>query len=145
MKSTEKSIHQIINSLMELEAKGCHTAFFEYGNGMFRIRIFKGDVSVENIVYERTINTNVEQSELDGIYKHVSNMKYYVTKTSFQCFKREFIKGEKVGEWQEIKPCFEFGENATSEMVISGSGYFVSDLDNNLQYYVDYNKISEMQ
>jgi len=144
MSTSKKSIHQIINSLMELEAKGCHSTFFEYGNGMFRIRIFKGDASVENTVFEKAI-TNDEQSKLDEIYEHVNNMKYYVTKTSFKCSKREFIKGEKVGEWQEIKPCFEFGKNATSEMVISGTGYFITDPDNNLQYYVDYNNISKMQ
>jgi hypothetical protein len=53
----ENSINQIITALMELEAKGCHSVFFEYGNGLFCTRIFRGEVCTENIVYEKTIST----------------------------------------------------------------------------------------
>jgi hypothetical protein len=143
MNTQNKTINQIINSLMELEAKGFHTVFFEYGNGLFRIRIFKGEVNVENIVFERTFDTKDEQSEPDEIYRHVNNMKYCVRKTSFKCLKRKFIKGEKAGKWETVKPSFEFGENAMQAMLIDGSGYYVDDPDNGLQYFVDYKNISE--
>ena len=137
MNTEEKSINQIITALMELEAKGCHNVFFEYGNGTFRIRIFKGEVSANNVVYEKTVNPTNEQATLEEITKHVDYMKYHIKKTSFMCHRREFIKGQKSGEWEEIKPVFEFGENATQAMVIDGSGYFIDDPDNGLQYFVN--------
>jgi hypothetical protein len=143
MNTINKSIHQVITALMELETKGYHSVFYEYGNSLFSVRIFKGEAKVENIVFEKTINTIEEQPKLDEITKHVNNMKLYVRKTLFKCFKREFIKGEKAGEWEEVKPSFEFGENATEAMLISGTGYVIDDPDNNLQYFVDYNQDSE--
>jgi hypothetical protein len=49
-------IIRIFTALVELEAKGCHTVFFEYGNGLFRVRIFKGEAINEKAVYQRVIN-----------------------------------------------------------------------------------------
>ncbi len=65
------------------------------------------------------------------------------TETIFQCYKREFIKGEKAGEWSRIKPIMEFGDNATTAMLIDGSGYYINDPENNRQYFVDMKQVSE--
>jgi hypothetical protein len=61
----------------------------------------------------------------------------HVKTTSFQCYKREFVKGEKAGKWEKTVPVIEFGENATQAMLIDGSGYYIDDPDNGLQYFVD--------
>ena len=144
MSTTENSINQVITALLELEAKGCHTVFFEYGNGTLHIRIFKGEISANNIVYEKIINLTDEQAELEEISKHIDNMKYLICKTSFLCHKREFIKGKKSGEWEETKPVFVVGDNATQSMLMDGSGYYIDDPDNNLQYFVNMMKLSDM-
>jgi hypothetical protein len=140
MNTINQSIQQIITALMELEAKGCHTVFYEYGNGLFRVRIFKGEEKAENIVFERTINTLDEQSKLDEISKHVYNMGLSVINTPFQCYRRDFIVGVKSGEWEKFNHPFEVGENAMQAMTITGSGYFIDDPDNCLQYFVDYER-----
>jgi hypothetical protein len=67
----------------------------------------------------------------------------HVATTAFQCYKREFIKGEFVGEWEKTTSVFEFGDNATQAMLIDGSGYYIDDPDNGLQYFVDYQSLSE--
>jgi hypothetical protein len=139
----KEKINQVITALMELEAKGCHTVSFEYGSGLFRLRIFRGETEAENIVYERTINWSVEHAELDEVCRNVENLKSHVKKTLFQCYKREFVKGEKSGEWEKTKSAFEFGDNATSEMLADCSGYYITDPDNGLQYFVDMKQESE--
>jgi hypothetical protein len=128
-------VSQIITALMELETKGCHSVNFEYGNGLFRVRIYK--VASEKIVYERTVNTTEEQARLDELSGFIENLKLHVKTTLHLCYKREFIKGEKSGEWEKTKPAFEFGENAMQSMLIDGSGYYIDDPDNGLQYFVD--------
>jgi len=143
MNTTEKSINQIITALWELEAKGCHSVFFEYGNGMFRVRIFKGETGEANIVFEKSVSVTQEHAELEKLYQHIDNMKYYIINTPFQCYRREFVKGKKSGKWEKTRPMFEFGENAMQAMMISGSGYLIDDPDNGLQYFVDYSKESE--
>lgn len=65
------------------------------------------------------------------------------TTTVFQCHKREFIKGEKSGAWEKTCPAIEYGDNATSAMLIDGSGYYIDDPDNGLQYFVDMKQLSE--
>lgn len=139
----DKSINQIIKALMELEAKGCHTVFFEYGSGLFRVRIFRGEADVKTIVYEKTINTTEEQTEADEMYGFIKNLYLHTKVTSFQCYKRVFIKGKKASEWEKAKSTIEFGENATYAMLIDGSGYYIDDPDNHLQYFVDYKQSSE--
>jgi hypothetical protein len=138
MKTKNISIHRVITALMELEAKGCHTVFYEYGSGLFKVRIFKGEVQAENIVFERTINTAEEQTQLDELTNHVNNMQLYVINTPFQCYRQEFIKGVKAGKWEQINHPFVVGANATQAMTITGSGYYIDDPDNSLQYFVDY-------
>ncbi|MDR1667638.1 MAG: hypothetical protein LBS03_08120 [Bacteroidales bacterium] len=131
----EAEINQIITSLMELESKGCHSINFEYGNGLFRVKILR--LASEDIVYERTVNPVQEQTQLDELFGFIKNLKLRTRTTLHQCYKREFIKGEKAGEWEKTKPAFEFGENATQAMLIDGSGYYIDDPDNGLQYFVD--------
>jgi len=140
-----EKIHQVITALFELQAKGCHTIFFEYGNGTFQLRIIKGEVNAGNIVYEKTVNPTDKQAELEEIAKHVDNMKYFVCQSSYLCYKREFIKGIKSGEWVKTKPVFAVGNNATQAMIIDGSGYYIDDPDNGLQYHVNMNKLSDVE
>jgi len=137
------SINQIVTALLELEAKGCHRVFFEYGTDMFRLKIFRGEISVESIAFERTIPLCGQQTELDQLFEYIVNLSHHVKTTSFQCYCRDFIKGVKAGIWKKIKPVFEFGVNATSGMLIDGSGYYVHDPDNNRQYFVDMMQLSE--
>jgi hypothetical protein len=65
--------------------------------------------------------------------------------TPFQCYKREFVTGEKSGEWTKILPVIQFGDNATSAMLMDGSGYYIDDPDNGMQYFVDMKHSSETQ
>jgi len=66
------------------------------------------------------------------------------TKTTiFQCYKREFAQGEKVGKWEKTKPMIEFGDSATYAMLIDGSGYYINDPDNNVQYFFNMKQLSE--
>jgi hypothetical protein len=136
-------ISQIITALMDLEAKECHNVNFEYGNGLFRVRILR--LTSEKIVYEKTINPVQEQAELDELSGFIKNLDLHVKTTSFQCYKREFVKGEKSGEWEKTKSSFEFGDNAMQSMLIDGSGYYIDDPDNGMQYFVDLKQSSETE
>jgi hypothetical protein len=66
-----------------------------------------------------------------------------ITTTVFQCYKREFVKGEKVGAWGKTRSVIEYGDNATSAMLIDGSGYYIDDPDNEWQYFVDMKQLPE--
>ena len=70
-------------------------------------------------------------------------LKYLVCSTPFQCYRQEFVKGEKSGKWEKVRPVFAVGENALQSMQIDGSGYFIDDPDNGLQYYVNMKQVSE--
>jgi len=139
----EVSINQVIRALQELEAKGCHTVFFEYGNGLFRARIYSGEQVTGKMLYERTINIAEEQAELEKLSILAEELKYLVCLTPFQCYRQEFVKGEKSGKWEKVRPVFAVGENALQSMQIDGSGYFIDDPDNGLQYYVNMKQVSE--
>ncbi|GHV16173.1 hypothetical protein FACS1894169_09470 [Bacteroidia bacterium] len=138
-------IIQIFTALVELEAKGCHAVFFEYGNGLFRVRIFKGEAINEKVVCQKVINPTREPAGLDELLNFIENLKNHITATVFQCYKREFVKGEKAGKWEKTKSVFEFGDNATSEMLIDGSGYYITDPDNGLQYFIDMKQAGETE
>jgi len=69
----------------------------------------------------------------------------YIVQKPFQCFKRLFIKGKRVGEWQEIAPIIEYGDTATSEMLIDGSGYFITDNESQTQYFLNMNELSKIK
>jgi hypothetical protein len=134
-------INQVITALMELEAKGCHRASFEYGNGLFRVRIFRAES--EQVVYEKVINLVQEQDDLGELYGKIEDMKLHVMTTVFQCYRQDFVTGKRSGKWEKTKPSFEFGDNATQSMLIDGSGYYINDPDNGLQYFVDMKHESE--
>jgi rRNA processing protein Krr1/Pno1 len=144
MKTTEL-IGQVITALYELEAKGCHSVCFEYGNGQFRIRIFRGKIEAETVVYGQTVNVIGEPSQLEEVINHIQKLKNHVTKTVFQCYKMEYVKGEKPGKWEKTGSSFEFGDNATSAMLIDGSGYHIDDPDNCLRYFIDMKNLSETE
>jgi hypothetical protein len=65
------------------------------------------------------------------------------TEIKFQCHRREFIQGVKAGEWEKTGSTIEYGNNATTSMLTDGSGYYIDDPDNERQYFVDMNKLSE--
>jgi len=65
------------------------------------------------------------------------------TTVQFPCYKREFIKGVKAGEWEKAGSAIEYGDNATTSMLTDGSGYYIDDPDNGLQYFVDMKQESE--
>ena len=144
MNTITKKIQQIILALVELEANGYHCVCFEYGNDFFRVRIFAGKVSIGNIVYQKTIIPSEEATELDKLSDKIETLKSSVTTTIFQCYRREFIKGERAGKWEKVRPIIPFGENALTSMLYDGSGYYLHDPDNGLQYFVDMKQVSEM-
>jgi hypothetical protein len=144
MKTTEL-VNQVITALFELEAKGCHSAYFEYGNGLFRVRIFRGKTEADTVVYERTVNTMDEPSQLEETLNHIRDLRTHVKKTIFQCYKQEYIKGVKSGKWEKTESPFEFGDNATQSMLPDGLDYYIDDPDNGLLYFVNMNQVSEME
>jgi hypothetical protein len=139
----KESINQIITALFELEAKGCHSVFFEYGSGLFCARIYSGEQSKGKVLYERTINIAEEQAELEKLHNLTKKLKLLVCTTVFQCYRRKFVKDEKSGDREKTGSIFEVGENAMQAMQIDGSGYFTDDPDNGLQYYTDMKQVSE--
>jgi hypothetical protein len=141
MNATVKIINRIIRALDELEAKGCHSIFCEYGDGLFRVRVIH--IATEKVAYERTINLHEQQQEADETVEAIEKMRNSILKTSFQCYRQEFIKGKKSGKWEKTNPVIEFGDNATQAMLIDGSGYYIDDPDNGLLYFVDYNQLCE--
>ncbi len=58
----------------------------------------------------------------------------------FPIYKRKFVLGQFVGDWEKIENCqkIEVGDKATQSMLIDGSGYFIDDPENDIQYFVDY-------
>ena len=141
--NTKTSINQIIMALMELEAKGCHSVYFEYSEGLFRVRIYSGEFGIGKIVYQKSIYPSQEQAEVQKLLNLIETLKKLVWTVVFQCYRQEFVKGEKSGSWQKIRPVFECGETATIEMLIDGSGYYVTDTENGLLYFVDMKQVSE--
>ena len=141
MKTTVELINRIIGASDELEAQGCHSVFYEYGNGLFRVRIIR--LFTGKVVYERTINLQQEPEKADEATETINKLRYGILKTPFQCYKQEFIKGEKAGTWERTKSVIEFGDNATQAMLLDGSGCYINDPDNLLLYFVDYNHLSE--
>jgi len=137
----EAKINQIIMALFELEAKECHRAYFEYGNGLFSVRIVQRES--EKVVYEKTVNVAKGRKALKKILRHVITMRSCVMKVPYQCYRREFVKGLKSGEWEKTKSIIEYGKNATASKQIDGLGYFIDDFENGLQYYVDMKQSSK--
>jgi hypothetical protein len=103
--------------------------------------------------YHESISlTTGKESKLDELFNMVealkatpANDKNNVEIKPFPCYRREFIKGEKSGEWIKILPVIEYGDNATQSMLIDGSGYYIDDPDNDLQYFVDMKQSGETE
>jgi hypothetical protein len=143
MNTINKKINHIILALMELETNDYHSVCFEYGSDFFRVRIFAGEVNRGNIVYQKTFIPTEEAADLDELSNKITSLKSSVTTTIFQCYRRVFVKGERAGKWEKIRPIIPFGENALTSMLYDGSGYFLDDPDNNMQYFVDMKQVSE--
>jgi len=140
MKTTEKSINQIITALFGLEAKKCYRTYFEYGNGLFQIKIFKHET--EKVVYEKTINVAEERKELKKVLRHIIAMRFGVMKFHYQCYKQKFVKGITCGEWEKTNFIIKYGKKATAEK--SENGLFINDFENDLLYFVDFREKIEM-
>ena len=93
-------VNQIIAALLDLEAKGCHRVFFEYGNDGLCLRIFRGEESVRSISFERTITLSAEQSEVEQLCAYIVKLKHHVKSTRFQRCMRDLIKGVKARKWK---------------------------------------------
>jgi hypothetical protein len=143
----ETKINQIVTALMELENKGYFYVSFDYEKSKFQLRIFKGKLALDKYpIYHQSLNLDFEESGLNEVLKMVETLTNLNLKsmenikiTSFQCHKRELKNGEVSGEWHKIMPIIEYGNNATSQMLIDGSGYYITDEENNAQYFVDMN------
>jgi hypothetical protein len=144
MNTTEKSIH-LTTALLELERKGYFAVSFDYEKERFQVRIYKGKLKLhKHPVYHESINLTDEESKLDEVFNIVEALKAAPTKATnkviiipFQCYRREFVKGEKSGKWIKILPIIEYADSATQSMLIDGSGYYIDDPDNGMQYFVD--------
>jgi len=144
MSNITVNIHQIIEALTELEAKGGHSVFFEYSGGMYMIRIYNGDAHTGKMVYHKVINPKREQAELDELAQLIDKLKNRVMVTVFQCYVREFVRGGKMGDWAKIEPIIHFGENSRCSVLDDGSGYYLDDPENEVQYFVDLRQGSEL-
>jgi hypothetical protein len=142
MNKTFEIINQVINSLQELEAKGCHKVTFEYGTNLFRVVVFKGEEREENAVL-RGYYQKTDERALTELLQQIKNLQSKVFSTSYLCYCRAFEKGKTSGEWEKTASSFVFGENAMQSMLIDGSGYYIDDPDNHLQYFVDMKQSSE--
>jgi hypothetical protein len=139
-------VSQIGTALLELQSKGYFDISFNCEGSSFQVRIYKGKFDVhKHPVYYANLNLTGEESSLNEVFNMVEALKAVPTKatndvmiTPFQCYRQEFVKGEKSGKWIKILPVIEYGDNATQSMLTDGSGYYLNDPDNNMLYFVDY-------
>jgi hypothetical protein len=104
------------------------------------VRIYRGKRDLhKNPVYHESIDLTGEDGKLDGVLSMVEVLSTVPAKdtnnvmiTSFQCYRYES------GKWIKILPIIEYGRNATQSMLIDGSGYYLDDPDNGMQYFVDF-------
>jgi hypothetical protein len=139
-------VSQIITALLELQEKGYFDISFDCEGSLFQVRIYKGKRDLhKSPVYHESIDLSGEESNLNEVLNMIEALKTVPSKDtnnvmiiSFQCYRQEFVKGEKSGKWIKILPVIEYGDNATQSMLIDGSGYYLNDPDNSMQYFVDY-------
>jgi hypothetical protein len=140
-------INQIINSLMELDSKGYYHVFFEYAGDclLFTVKIFAGKPQISGKpLYAKTVNPVNREEELEELSGIIDILKAQnIMETTYPCYKRLFIKGKLVGEWHKTTSIIECGSNATNEMLIDGSGYYITDRENHAQYFVDMKQSGE--
>jgi hypothetical protein len=147
-------VSQLITALLELQAKGYFDISFDYERDLFQVRIYKGKLDLyKRPVYHKSIRLTIgEEYKIDELFNLLealkaapANEKNNVEIKPFPCYRREFIKGEKAGNWIKILPVIEYGDNATQSMLIDGSGYYIDDPDNGLQYFVDMKQSGETE
>jgi hypothetical protein len=142
----KEKVSQIITALLELRKKGYFDISFDCEGNLFQVRIYKGKRDLHKYpAYHESIDLTGEEGKLDGLLSMVEALKTVPEKdtnnvmiTSFQCYRQEFVKGKKSSEWIKILPVIEYGDNATQSMLIDGSGYYLDDPDNGMQYFVDF-------
>jgi hypothetical protein len=139
-------ISRIITGLLELQGKGYFNISFDYEGDMFQVRVYKRKPDLQKFPeYNECIDLTTDgESKLERMLNLVEALKAVPTKDTnnvmikpFQCYSREFVKGEKSGEWTKILPVIEYGDNATQSMLTGGLGYYIDDPDNGMQYFVD--------
>jgi hypothetical protein len=139
-------VSQIITALLELQSRGYFDISLDYAGNSFSARIYKGRSDLhKRPVYYESIELPDEESKLDEVFNVVDALKAVPTKasnnvmiTSFQCYRREFVQGEKSGKWIKILPIIEYGKNATYSRLIYSEGCYINDPDNGMQYYINY-------
>jgi hypothetical protein len=147
-------VKQIITAMLELQGKGYFDISLDYEGDSFSMRIYRGKLNLHKrpVYYESIDLTTDEAGKPDDILNMIEALKAAPAKDTnnvmikpFRCYKREYIKGEKLGEWIKILPIIEYGDNATQSMLIDGSGYYIDDPDNGMQYFVDMKQSSETE
>ncbi|MDR1155116.1 MAG: hypothetical protein LBL04_10410 [Bacteroidales bacterium] len=147
-------INRIITALLEIQSKGYFDVSFDYTKKIFLVQLFKRKPELHQFpeYYERVDMTDdrERESHLEKIFNMVEALKTVPTKDTnnvmivpFQCYRHEFVKGEKSGDWKKILPIIEYGANATQLTEISGLGYYINDPDNEMQYSVSTNQLNE--
>jgi hypothetical protein len=145
-------VSRIITALLEIQSKGYFNVSFGYTKKMFLVQLFKRKPELHQFpeYSERVDMTDDRESHLEKILNMVEALKTVPTidtnnvmTVPFQCYRHEFVKGEKSGDWKKILPIIEYGANATQVTEIGGSGYYINDPDNEMQYYVSTSQLNE--
>jgi hypothetical protein len=142
-------VSQLITALLELQGKGYFDISFDYEKDLFQVWIYNGKWELhKHPAYHASISLTNEKGKLDEVFNMVEalkttpvNDKTNVMIKPFPCYKREFIQGEQSGEWIKILPIIEYGDRATQSMLIDGSGYYIDDPDNSMQYFEDMKQV----
>jgi hypothetical protein len=110
--------------------------------GLYRMQIYRVDIpsftsNCSGCFYFR-FNHHFDYHFFNNILLITKAMKKkQVFSTTYQCYRRDFEKDNVSGEWEKCASSFEFGDNATQSMLTDGSGYYIDDPENHLQYFVD--------
>jgi hypothetical protein len=145
-------ISRIITALLEIQSKGYFDISFDYTKKKFLVQLFKRKPELHQFpeYSERVDLTDdrVRESHLEKILNMVEALKTVPTDTNnvmivpFQCYRCEFVKGVKYGDWEKILPIIEYGDNATQVTATGGLGYYINDPDNEMQYFVDMEQLN---
>jgi len=145
----QTTVNEVINALMQLQNKGYYNVFFEYSgdNQVFNVCIYDG----QRVMYKTTIMLETNEKDLNMLIRIIEKIEEIRDKntgnnirtTLFQCHRRGLNNSRLSGEWEKILPVLEYGDKAMSSMLIDGSGYYITDEENNVEYHVDMMKVSE--
>ncbi|MDR3246228.1 MAG: hypothetical protein LBT50_07330 [Prevotellaceae bacterium] len=145
----QTKVNEVINALMQLQNKGYYNVVFEYSGDiqLLKVCIYDG----KRVLYGKTVMLENDEKDLNMLIRIVETIKAikdtntgnYIQTTIFQCHRRELNNGRVAGEWKKILPVLEYGEKAMTAMLIDGSGYYITDKENNVEYHVDMFKVSE--